>query len=184
MAKPDKHTGISRKVYTTEFKGEYESLRLGNGNNWGRYLKKYDVYNHQEKEAGKGNKKTVYVQLTGFKDHPYNQSIKSDIKKQVLSKPCVVLNTMSRIQCDHKDGFKKFDTLPENQNKDLFQPMHQVVNTAKREHCKKCRETRIRFNAKVLGYKKSQWKGHKRYEGSCEGCYWHDPFRFNQESSK
>ncbi len=164
-------------MYIKEFKGKYKSLFYRNGNPWARSLKEYNIYIHKEKN------KTQYIQLRGFKPHSFSQNIKSSIKKEILTKPCVVLNTTHNLECDHKDGFKEFDILPENQTQDLFQPMHKSVNSAKREHCKKCRKTKIRFDAKKLGYKKSQWKGKSRYEGSCEGCYWHDPFRFNRESS-
>ena len=177
LAKPDE-TGLSRKVYITEFKGKYECLSYRNGNPWARSVKKkYEVY------IGKEKNKSKYIQLRGFKDHGYSQSIHSAIKKKVLLNPCVVLHTKSKLECDHKDGFRAFDIRPENQTEDLFQPMHKSVNVVKREHCKKCRNTRIRFDATQLGYKKAQWTGNKRYEGSCEGCYWHDPKRFNSESS-
>lgn len=178
LAKPDE-TGLSIKVPTHKFKGKYEPLSYRNGNPWARSLEKkgYHVYIHKEKN------KTQYIQLRGFKTHSYNQSIKSSIRKTVLSKPCVILNTTNNLECDHKDGSKKFDILPENQTEDLFQSMHKSANTVKREHCKKCQKEKIRFDATRLGYKKSQWKGNKRYEGSCEGCYWHDPFKFNQKIS-
>ncbi|MCY4419458.1 MAG: hypothetical protein OXB93_06405 [Cytophagales bacterium] len=176
LAETDK-TGLSRRVYLKEFVGKYSPLAYINGNPWARSLKEYDVYIHKEKG------KTEYVQLRGFKAYSYSQSIKSSIRKDVLSKPCVVLNTTHNLECDHKDGFKIFDVKPENQTTKLFQPMHKSVNAAKREHCKRCKKTKTRFDAKKLGYKRSFFKGSSDYEGTCEGCYWHDPFRFNQESS-
>ena len=176
LAKPDK-TGLSRKVYLTEFKGKYEPLAYRNGNPWARSLKEYIVYIHKEKN------KTEYIQLRGLKDHSYSQNIKSSIKRKIKTQPCVVLNTNYNLECDHKDGFKEFDIKPENQTEDLFQPMHKSVNDAKREHCKKCKKTKKRFDAIKLGYKKSVFLGTLRYEGTCKGCYWHDPFRFNREIS-
>ena len=146
LAKPDK-TGLSRKVYLREFKGKYAPLAYINGNPWARSLKEYEVYVHKEKG------KTAYIQLRGLKDHSYSQSIKSSLKRKIKSKPCVVLNTTHNLECDHKDGFKTFDIKPENQTESLFQPMHKSVNDAKREHCKKCRKTKTRFDAKKLGHK-------------------------------
>ncbi len=177
LAKPD-NTGFSREIYPKEFKGNFSPLFYRNGNPWARSLTKYNVYIHKEKN------KTKYIQLRGLKNHSYNQQIKLSIKKKVLSRPYVVLHTTHNLECDHKDGFKAFDILPQNQTRDLFQPMHKSVNAAKREHCKKCRNTRERFNAKKLGYNKSVFKGTLRYEGTCEGCYWHDPFVFNKQSGK
>ncbi len=177
LAKPDK-TGLSRKVYPREFTGKYSPLSYRNGNPWARSFKKHNIYIHKQKG------KTEYIQLRGFnKLHSYSQHVKTSIKKSVLSRPCVVLNTTHNLEVDHKDGFKAFDIKPENQTDGLFQPMHKSVNDAKREHCKKCKKTKIRFDAKKLGYKKSVFKGNLNYEGTCEGCYWHDPFRFNRESS-
>ncbi|MCY4321767.1 MAG: hypothetical protein OXC37_05130 [Bdellovibrionaceae bacterium] len=173
LAQPD-NTGLSRKVFPNEFKKKYAPLTYTNGNPWARSLKTYIIYIHKEKN------KTQYIQLRGLKKHSYNQNIKSSIKKTIKSKPCVVLNTTHCIECDHKDGFKAFDIKPKNQTEDLFQPMHKSVNSAKREHCKKCKKTKKRFDAKKLGYKKSVYKGNLRYEGTCKGCYWHDPFLFNQ----
>ena len=54
---------------------------------------------------------------------------------------------------------------------------------AKRQHCKSCRETGKRFDARKLGYRIGQFKGNRDYNGSRIGCYWHDPWRFNREVS-
>lgn len=176
LAQPDE-TGMSRKVYPREFKGKYDLLAYRNGNPWARSLQEYIVYIHKEKG------RTEYIQLRGYSNSSYKQSIKTSIRKKVLLKPCVVLNTKHNLECDHKDGFKAFDVTPENQEENLFQPMHKSVNDSKREHCKKCRKTRKRFDAKKLGYKKSVFTGTLRYEGTCKGCYWHDPYIFNKTLS-
>ena len=62
--------------------------------------------------------------------------------------------------------------------------LSKAANNAKRQHCKECRATDKRFDAKLLGYSVGQVKGNGVYEGSCAGCYWYDPFVFNQEVSK
>ena len=170
-------------MQVSEFKGKYTPLKLGNGGSWcrddGSLAKDYDI--HRIKT---GNKITS-IKLTPKKSHHYSPNIKSTIKSHVSKKSCVVLGIKSNfIECDHKDGFKIFDILPKNQTEDLFQPMHKTVNSAKREHCKKCKRTKIRFDATKLGYKKPYWIGTARYEGTCEGCYWHDPFKFNMQSTK
>ena len=72
----------------------------------------------------------------------------------------------------------------ENQKLEDFQPMSKPVNNAKRQHCKECRKTNIRFDAKQLGYSISYTHGDKNYHGSCVGCYWYDPLEFNKEISR
>ncbi len=170
-------------MQVSEFKDKYDSLKLGNGGSWcrddGPLARDYDV--HRIKTSNK----ITSIQLTPKKSHHYSPNIKSEIKQNISKKSCVVLGIKSNyIECDHKDGFKSFDISPENQRVDLFQPMHKAVNSAKREHCKKCKSSRIRFDATKLGYKNPYWKGTARYEGTCEGCYWYDPFQFNIQSSK
>ena len=49
---------------------------------------------------------------------------------------------------------------------------------------KVCRETKQRFDARVLGFSVSCWVGNGKYRGTCVGCYWHDIKKFNQEVSK
>lgn len=53
------------------------------------------------------------------------------------------------------------------------------TNYAKRQHCRRCRETGQRFDAKQLGYPVGQTKGNGQYRGTCVGCYWYDPKAFN-----
>jgi hypothetical protein len=55
---------------------------------------------------------------------------------------------------------------------------------AKQYHCKQCRKTGIRFDAKLLGFSVSETEGTREYTGSCIGCYWNDPNAFNHEVSK
>jgi len=62
--------------------------------------------------------KTESIQLRGFKPYSYSQSIKFSIKKKILLKPCVVLNTTQGLECE--EGFKTFDIKPENQTEKLF----------------------------------------------------------------
>lgn len=64
---------------------------------------------------------------------------------------------------------------------DDFQPLSKAANDAKRQHCVECRETGIRFDAKRLGYSVSQVRGNGLYNGTCVGCYCHDPIFFNRE---
>ena len=69
------------------------------------------------------------------------------------------------------------------QQLDDFQPLCKTANDAKRGHCKKCRETGKRYDAKRLGYSESYTYGTANSK-TCVGCYWYDPIAFNKEISK
>ena len=69
------------------------------------------------------------------------------------------------------------------QRVDDFQPLSKAANDAKRQHCKECKATGNRFDAKRLGYIISYYKGDKvhsnNYDG-CIGCFWYDPIEFRK----
>jgi len=96
-----------------------------------------------------------------------------------------VLGT-TRIEIDHKDGRQDDPRLTDmaSVSVDDFQPLSKAANNAKRQHCKECRATGQRFDARRLGYQVGQVKGNGEYRGTCIGCYWYDPKAFNWEVSK
>ena len=175
LAQPDED-GFSRAVPISEL--NKIGLGFGNGGSWcrsdGTLAKKYNV------ERVKSRNKIVAVKLNGFNKIPINKNIPQDVRAKITKRRCVVLDTANP-ECDHKDGRR--DNPSDASLKD-FQALSKPANNAKRQHCKKCRETDERFDARKLGYSLGQWVGNGRYMGSCTGCYWHDPFRFNQEISK
>ncbi|MES2853629.1 MAG: restriction endonuclease [Bacteroidota bacterium] len=183
LARPDEN-GQSRKVAVSEFINEYEKLKLGNGGSWCRedssLGKKYIIERYKYKNT------IVTVQLFGFNTkNQIHKDIKLSIKNKIKNMRCAVLD-IGNVEVDHKDGhrddYKNFKM--ENQESNQFQPLSKAVNNAKKEHCKKCRENKNRFDAKKLGYKESVWTGDIKYRGSCVGCYWHDIKKFNQEISQ
>ncbi len=185
LAKPDE-TGNSRKVLVSEFIGKYKCLQFGNGGSWCRddqtLAKKYIIERFKE---GRGNEITA-IQLFGFNTKKQIQKqIRNDIAKEIISQKCAVLH-ISNVEVDHKDGHRDdYENLkPENQKLEDFQPLSPPANKAKRQHCKVCRETKQRFDARVLGFSKGSWCGDGKYRGTCVGCYWHDIKKFNQEISK
>ena len=97
------------------------------------------------------------------------------------SQRCAVLWVGNATEVDHKDGRRDDPRLadPSQVELDDFQPLSKAANNAKRQHCKECRTTGNRFDAKQLGYSVGQVKGNGKYNGTCVGCYWHDPARFN-----
>ncbi len=181
LARPDIETGFSREVPIEEL--EQHGLGFGNGGSWCRddssLGKKYNI------ERIKLKNKIIAIRLHGYRKNPIGKFIPASIKRAVCQKRCVVLGT-SNPECDHKDGRRddpKYSQ-PSQLSVQDFQPLSKAANCAKRQYCSECRKTGRRFDATTLGYSISQWAGNGRYMGSCTGCYWHDPIRFNQKVSK
>lgn len=179
LTHPDEE-GFSRKVPVNEFTGKYEGLRFGNGGDWcrddGTLGKYYNIVRHKEAN------KIAAIELQGRKKQSVDKSIPKRIRDQVNTQRCAVLAISQQIQADHRDGRRDDPRLadPGRVTIDDFQPLSQAVNLAKRQHCKVCRETGLRFDATQLGYSRAQIKGNGEYRGTCIGCYWHDPHRFNR----
>jgi len=184
LAQPDE-LGFGRQVSVEEFVGKYESLKFGNGADWARndgtLAKHYNIRRHKR---SRGNKVT-HVELQGYRKVPVLQKpIPDKFRRIIRAQDCVILGT-SNPECDHKDG-RLDDPRLSDVNRitlDDFQPLSKAANDAKRQHCVECRETNQRFDAKRLGYMVSQVRGNGEYNGTCIGCYWHDPVFFNKEVS-
>lgn len=184
IAQPNKN-GVSRWVHVDEFVGEYASLTFGNGASWARkestLAKKYVIEFDKSLTPGNGIDR---IRLNGFNSGKYSQHIREDIKKAIRSRRCVVLGT-SNPEVDHKNGMKNEDRVMCNQDQLLedFQPLSKAANDAKRQFCKECRSTGIRYDAMQLGYPMSYYKGkanHNYEEDACIGCYWYDPIEFKK----
>lgn len=182
LARPDDE-GFSRKVFVSEFTGKYDRLQFGNGGDWcrddGTLGKHYNIVRHKT-----GNKITA-VELQGRKKQSVDKPIPKPIRDRIIVQRCAVLAIGQNIQADHRDGRRDDPRLSDPGKVTIhdFQPLSQAVNSAKRQHCKVCRETNQRFDATQLGYSRAQIKGNGEYRGTCVGCYWHDPIRFNRDIS-
>lgn len=187
LAQPDEN-GVSRWVSKTEFIGEYAELMFQNGASWCRkessIAKKYIV--KFDKSVTPGNS-VDRIKLDGFRDENDwigSQAIRSDIKNYYKQKRCVVLGT-SNPEVDHKNGWKN-DANAMNiatQKMDDFQALSKAANDAKRQFCKECRRTGIRYDAKKLGYPVSYYEGNEQHNGNedgCIGCFWYDPIEFRK----
>lgn len=177
--------GCSRWVSVDEFVGKYQGLQLLNGAGWSRddgpFGRKYIV--ERDKNRTPGNR-TDAIRTVGFNNGTYKAYIDPDIKKEIQSRKCVVLGT-SNPEVDHKNGLKNEDRIMENRNQKLsdFQPLSKAANDAKRQYCKECKATGIRYDAKQLGYPISYYKGgavHHGEEDACIGCFWYDPLEFRR----
>ena len=185
LAQPDEN-GCSRWVETSEFTGEYERLKLGNGFDFGRkespLAQKYIIETDKKRTPGVG---IDAIRLNGYREEdPYTQYIRPEIKKEIKKQRCVVLGT-SDPEVDHKNGMKNEGRVMKNEDQKLsdFQPLGKAANDAKRQYCKECRESGIRYDAKLLGYPMSYYAGGKKHnmeEDACIGCYWYDPLEFKK----
>lgn len=184
LAAPDKN-GVSRWVYVSEFVGEYADLTFGNGASWARkestLAKKYNVEFYKKDTPGNSIDR---IRLNGFNNGDYSQHINASIKREIKSRRCVVLGT-SNPEVDHKNGMKNEARVMKNEAQRLsdFQALSKAANDAKRQFCKECMRTGIRYDAKQLGYPMLYYKGrakHNNEENACIGCYWYDPIEFRR----
>ena len=186
VAQPDDE-GKTRVWYFDELESLYpgEKFKTDNGGGW-RRASDPDLMPFEVKTI-KDNTGVIGIQLDGFKDDSISKSIRADILKSIRKQRCRVVDVNSDlIECDHKDGRYTSETYSDinNQKEDDFQPLHKNVNSSKRQHCKVCRETNERYDANRLGYSVGWYLGKSNYEGTCVGCYWYDPRKFNQVVSK
>ena len=195
LAKPNKN-GISRWVKASEFVGKYKELQLGNGGSWCRasssLAKKYIV--EFDKSLTSGNSIDT-VRLNGFNTNKtFSQNIRSDIKDFYKNQNCVMLGIQgnsenTKIEIDHKDGRKDDWRVSDVKTQKLedFQPLCKAANDAKRQICKKCKETDKRWNAKNLkGNPYPFYEGDENYteDLGCVGCYQYDPVEYRKSSVK
>lgn len=180
----DDSTGKSEIIYVDDLINTYgDMFKSNNGCQWGRkggqLDKKYQFVRYNAKEMGISNvpwNKVVAVQAKGYRDTLENHIIPSSVKKSLKGKPCSVLGVItSDMEIDHKNGKYNSESYLESD----FQPLSKSVNDAKREHCKRCNSSKIRFKASTLGYSVDYVKGNES-STTCEGCYWHDPQEFNR----
>lgn len=191
IAQPNED-GYSREVTIEELVNIDPSFRTRNGCQWARQDTGPSAeYKLLKKYGDDGTKKggPVYsIQLNGFNRDYLDKHIRFDIKEEITNQRCSILDTgggRKRVECDHKDGKHSDKRLTDlkSQKIDDFQPLSKAANVAKREHCKKCIDTGKRYDAKRLGYKESFLYGNED-SPNCEGCYWHDPKKFNATISK
>lgn len=193
LASPDKD-GKSRWVSVNEFTGKYAVLQLGNGGSWCRasssLAKKYIV--EFEKGQTKGNSIDA-IRLNGHKkETTFNQNIRKDIKDYYKTQRCVMLGVCgfsenTKIEIDHKDGRKEDWRVsnPVTQQITDFQPLCKAANDVKRQICKECKQTGLRWNAQnIKGNPYPFYEGNEIYTDDlgCKGCYQYDPVEYRKRS--
>ena len=191
LSNPDKNSGISRWVDVSEFIGEYQSLNLGNGLSWGRknspLAKKYII--ETDKTITKGSK-IDRIRLSGYNTtSSFNQSINPKIVNKLKHQRCVFTGVNGKsentiIEIDHKDG-QKNDLRVSNmktQREDDFQPTCKALNDIKRQVCKMCVKTGLRFDASIIPGNLLKWYDGNEYlnQSGCKGCYYYDPKKYRE----
>ena len=130
-----------------------------------------------------GKKELLAVRTIGFTNNVTYNKIPKKARINLTNKPCAFCGTHNNLEIDHKNGRKDTDS---TKIKD-FQSLCTHCNKIKRERCKACKKTGVRFDAKTLGYNISYIKGTKyynpMYEG-CEGCYLYDVEAFRKFINK
>jgi hypothetical protein len=155
LASPNKENGKSRIVYTDEFVGEYEKLKLGNGGSWCRFdtsklsknfnIVKYYANGKIDKNFEMDQKiecvfttnsrnQIIALQLFGYKTSPsMSRYIPKNIREYYKEQNCVVCGNKN-VEIDHKDYFYRH--LKEQTIQD-FQPLCKHCNDQKRSDIKK-----------------------------------------------
>lgn len=154
-------------------------FRTTNGCQWARsdgsWLGKQFII-----ERIKKGRRIYSVQLCGYRQEA-NHTIPNEVRKELRGRPCVLLGTTTNTEIDHKDATYTKNNLEASD----FQVLHKSVNDAKRQHCKHCRETDCRFDARNLSFPVSQISGNDSLKDSgCKGCFWYDIQAFIKEVTK
>lgn len=175
--------GWSDVIYIDSLIKLDSGFKSNNGCQWARKGSSLDnTYNlkrfHANELGGKGNR-VVAVQLQGFRAVKEDHAIPQSVKQALKNSTCSILDVItSDMEIDHKNG--KYSQ--NNNGLENFQRMTKSVNDAKREHCKRCNATGIRYDATRLGYNVPYIFGEAN-STFCKGCYWYDPKEFNKQIS-
>ena len=165
----------------------HPSFKTTNGCSWARrdigYLGKH--YRIETKRNGKG---VTEIVVTGKKEQILDRTIDKSIYDFYKGAASVVFGERGDIEIDHKDGrYEDPDVMcRKTQTPDMFQPLTKKQNMIKRQHCKVCRETKKRFDARTLGYSCGWINGDENFDEikiRCDGCYLNDIIKFRREIS-
>lgn len=170
--------GVSNYVEVSNFPPGFFGNGAGILREDGTFCKKYKL------ERQKVGNKTIRIRTIGFADDGVDSSIPYHVRKHFKNLKgkdgieCPVLGTSMNLEIDHKNGRK--DRIGNNISD--YQLLSKPANNAKRQHCKECKESGIRFDAKRLNYSVSYTYGGPEYSNNigCRGCHWYDPKDFHE----
>lgn len=116
------------------------------------------------------------IRCLGLTDKPeLTHQIRSDIRRQISSQPCILTGSTVNVEVDHRAGNKLHplhidaDDLNKQKVSD-FMPLCRSVNQIKREACKQCIASGERPCTPPLfgGLPMKTGEG-------CNGCFWFEP---------
>lgn len=148
---------FSRTVNMSELVLIHPDFKTANGCQWARddvsWLGKRYVISRTVKGRSVNSVRLDGPNKNSLKS---NRSISDAVKKAFTGRTCTILDVIpsSGIEIDHKNG--RYDEHSNmnvtTQNVSDFQPLSKSANDAKRQHCKECRDSGIRYDATRLGY--------------------------------
>lgn len=169
-------------VKISELEKLNSSYRTRNGCDWARvdssYIaKKYDI------KLNKEDRRVEEIVVLGPRTTPaIDRRISADVRKALKGGRCAILDTGGNTEIDHKNGRYDYPALADQTPKD-FQNLSKAANDAKRQHCKQCRNSGCRYDARRMGYSAGWIEGDEKTQ-DCKGCYWYDPIAFNKAISE
>ena len=134
-------------------------------------------------------KSIVGIKIYGFHSENTKRTIRKDIKKKVITKPCIVCGSSSNIVCDHKNDMYNDERVLSTETQIIhdFQPLCQHCNLQKRQINKKTRELKKLSPATDIPMLKPFGiefinNIEKIYDETdtnlVENCFWTDPVKF------
>ena len=116
------------------------------------------------------------IRCLGFTDKPQlTHKIRTDIRKEISAKPCIITGSTANVEVDHRAGNKQHplhihvDDV-DKQSVDDFMPLCRALNQIKREACKQCIASGSRpERPPFLG------GGPMKPGEGCNSCFWMQP---------
>ena len=191
LAQPDENW-VSRWVSVNEFVDRYSVLRFRNWRDRCREnstIAKQYILEIDKSQTPWNSVDRIKLSWKRREEITTTQSIRPDIIREISSRRCVILWTHyscdHRTEVDHKN-WRKNDPRVMNlqtQTIDDFQPLSKPANDAKRQFCKECKRTGIRYDATQLWYTVSYTEWDENYNENiwCKWCFWYDPVAFRQK---
>ena len=130
-------------------------------------------YVEKDKPIAKSSKQFTEFRLAGTKE----ETQKIHRKTISASGRCVFCGRSSNLHADHKNG--RHTGIEDHE----YQTLCQSCKTLKRERCRACAETGVRFDARSIGYNINWLSGDSLYNPrhGCLGCMWFDVEEFRRQ---
>lgn len=184
IARPDPGSGKSCWVHFDN----HPELYTSNGSTWARddvvRAGSLSLKVQKQRVNNTSTGKIEAMKCVGHAGSGADRYIPQDIKRHFKGIACVQTGAKSSVEIDHKNGRYNADAKAVAD----FQPLCRASNLAKRQACKECKRTGLRFDATKLSFQVPWIEGGEEFgDGNpedtrgCHGCYLHDIARFVEE---